>query len=455
MGAIVSQATDATLATAALPANRDEAQHQIQAATVEELEQFIQAYPESVWVPSLRANLGKHYRNIGRYTLALEHWGASWEALKGATDGPAKAEADYVLAHYARLLAEFCRLDALGLLLEETQGRVLDRGPLSQMMGRTREAYTIMRLNPSVAYRCGNLALHRLAASLEAPGYQPRNVLMAPAASFGLSMAMMVELARAGGLDVVAVERIPGEEVPVPCIVHFSQNHYATVVAVEGGRYKVEDPSFRQTHYYEPEAFYAEASGVFLVPRQALSADYRELSTTEAAGVWGRSLPNIVPDDAGDQGCPDGSCSCPAGTGGGGNGGSNGSNGASGSAGCNGGAGGGTGAGGGGGGGGITIDDGRHVGQPGGGRPSSPGGGGGGSGGGSGGGGLIGTGTCPANSTCSSGMPAWRVSEPFINLWIDDTPLAYQPAKGPAVEFTLSYLNPASKRIREADLGLC
>jgi hypothetical protein len=285
LGAIVRQAKDATLAAAALPANRDEVRWQVQTLTVEELEQFIAAYPASTWVPSLRANLGKHYRESGRYTPALEHWGAAWEAMKGAADGPAKPEADYVLAHYARLLAEFCRMEALELLLQETQGRVLDRGPLSQMMVRTREAYTIMRLNPAVAYRCGNLALHRLAATLGTPGYQPRNVLMAAPAPFGLSAAMMVELGRAGGLDLVAVERVSGEEVPVPSIIHFAQNHYATVVGVVNGRCKVEDPSFRQTHYYEPAALNAEASGVFLVPRQALSADCRELTTTEAGGV--------------------------------------------------------------------------------------------------------------------------------------------------------------------------
>jgi hypothetical protein len=210
LGVIVRQAHDATLAAAALPANRDEARHQIQAATVEELERFISAYPESAWVPSLRANLGKHYRDIGRYTLALEHWGAAWEALKGAADGPAKVEGDYALARYARLLAEFCRMEALELLLQETQGRVLDRGPLSQMMVRTREAYAMMRVNPGVAYRCGNLALHRLATTLEVPGYRPRNVLMAAPAPFGLSAAMMVELARAGGLDLMAVERVAG-----------------------------------------------------------------------------------------------------------------------------------------------------------------------------------------------------------------------------------------------------
>src|SRR5208283_4118455 len=58
---------------------------------------------------------------------------------------------------------------------------------------------------------------------------------------------------------------------------------------------------------------------------------------------------------------------------------------------------------------------------------SSGGGGGGGGGGGHGGGG----------SCC--GCPTWTVSEPYINLRLDDEPLGYQPPIGPRVSFHLSY----------------
>jgi RHS repeat-associated protein len=36
-------------------------------------------------------------------------------------------------------------------------------------------------------------------------------------------------------------------------------------------------------------------------------------------------------------------------------------------------------------------------------------------------------------------MPSWFVSEPFLNLWVQDVPLAYTPAYGPAVELRLAY----------------
>jgi RHS repeat-associated protein len=45
----------------------------------------------------------------------------------------------------------------------------------------------------------------------------------------------------------------------------------------------------------------------------------------------------------------------------------------------------------------------------------------------------------PPNPDCPFGMPVWQVSEPFINLWLQDEPLGYQPAIGPRVSFGLNF----------------
>src|SRR5437879_13910515 len=52
--------------------------------------------------------------------------------------------------------------------------------------------------------------------------------------------------------------------------------------------------------------------------------------------------------------------------------------------------------------------------------PSNPGGGGGGPGGPGGGPGSSTPGCNDCNKTLDSGMPDWRVSEPYIQLWIHD-----------------------------------
>ncbi len=42
-------------------------------------------------------------------------------------------------------------------------------------------------------------------------------------------------------------------------------------------------------------------------------------------------------------------------------------------------------------------------------------------------------------STCSSGMATWSVSEPFINLWLTDEPLGYNPGLGYRISFQLNF----------------
>jgi len=45
----------------------------------------------------------------------------------------------------------------------------------------------------------------------------------------------------------------------------------------------------------------------------------------------------------------------------------------------------------------------------------------------------------PGGDDGCPGMPVWRVSEPYITLWLEDEPLGYQPAIGPRISFRLSF----------------
>ena len=45
----------------------------------------------------------------------------------------------------------------------------------------------------------------------------------------------------------------------------------------------------------------------------------------------------------------------------------------------------------------------------------------------------------PFDSRPCSGMPAWRISEPYLNLWIEDEPLSYQSALGDPVTLRLAF----------------
>jgi tetratricopeptide (TPR) repeat protein len=133
---------------------------------LDELEEYLKVRTNSAWAASLDSGLGKHYFDTGRYTLALEHWELAWAATKDYRSGNGKKVADYVLAHWTRLLASLGRYETLVGLIQENRSRVLDRGPLSQMWVRTREAVAEMRQKPGISYQCGTFALNSVAREL-------------------------------------------------------------------------------------------------------------------------------------------------------------------------------------------------------------------------------------------------------------------------------------------------
>lgn len=276
------------------------------------LETFVATAPASPWTPSLRANLGKYQRLHGRHSLALEHWEAAWEATKHYRSGHGKMVADFVLAHWTRLLASLGRYESLESIFNATRQRALDDGPLSQMWSRTYEAFRQMRSHPGLSYQCGTYALDAVARQ----GRSKHNsvaLLEIPSPSAGFTMKKLNEISEQIELGLVAVERQRTEELIVPSVIHWRQNHFGAIVRQQGDFYVVVDPTFEDPQHLTAEEINAEASGYFLIRRDQFKPGWRELTSVEAERVYGRGNPNFMAD-ANDQvcmnGCPPG---CPAG----------------------------------------------------------------------------------------------------------------------------------------------
>ena len=360
------------------------------------LELFVESYPKSAWVPSLRSNLGRYYRNLGRYSLALAYWEAAWEATRLEDAGAGKAVADFTLAHWTRLLASLGRKEVLALLLKENEHRVLDAGPLQQQFNGTKEGYRVMRRNPGVAYRCGTLALHRVAEILQSTSPRLGDVLQTPSPESGFSLSLLKQMADGLQLNLVAVQRSAGQDLVVPSVVHWKLDHYAAITAQEGNRYRVEDPTFEHTIWMDAETINAEASGYFLVPYSKLPSGWRIESPALTDQVRGRGYPSAF-DDAYPEDCPndeDGSEDSDATN--------------------------------------TAAQD--DPGNPSADCPSCAGPGG----------------DAADCSTCDGAdgyaMPVWRVSEPSINLWLVDKPSFYTKANGKrhAVKFVYKQRNSRS-----------
>lgn len=262
---------------------------QIGVAEIDELESFIAARPQSVWTPSLRVAVGKYYRDRGSYTAALDHWEAAWEASKHVTSQPGKAVADGALAHWTRLLASLGRSEKLAELFAGNQERVFSVGRYAQMWARTREGYAQMQRVPGASYKCGVLALNNLAFQLHGTNVQA--IMDARSPTNGFSMEQLWRLGDAHQLGLVAVLRESGNEIVVPSLVHWRQNHYAAVVAKHGDKYEVIDPTFGGRQMMDAETLNTEASGYFMISATAPPPGWRWLSRAEAAQVYGRGCP--------------------------------------------------------------------------------------------------------------------------------------------------------------------
>src|SRR5262249_38405497 len=141
-------------------------------ASLPGLEKFITDHPDSPWLPSLRANLARYYREHGRYTRALQHWELAWNATHAAKHGAAKGVADFTFAHSTRLLGSLGRMDTLRSLYQETQGRTFDSGPLEQIINGTKEGYRDMLMQPGVCFKCGTFALINIGKTLQGPTFE-------------------------------------------------------------------------------------------------------------------------------------------------------------------------------------------------------------------------------------------------------------------------------------------
>jgi len=203
------------------------------------LELFVAAYPNSPWAPSLEANLARYYYENGRYTRALELWQTVWNATGTAQVGSAKQVADFTFAYWTRLLASLGRVDTLATLFQQTEGRVFDSGPLQQVVNSTREALGTMQTQPGICFRCGTFALLSIAKNIKGQYLDANSFLAIPSPQTGFTMTTLLEIARERELDLVPVKWAADKSLVIPSVIHWNQNHYATVTAENNGSYLV------------------------------------------------------------------------------------------------------------------------------------------------------------------------------------------------------------------------
>jgi RHS repeat-associated protein len=286
------------------------------------LTDFLDDQPNSPWRLALLTNLGIAYYRAGYYSKALDAWRQAGELALPVADTVQKPVADRAIGELAYLLARLGRTTELGELLLSVADRAF-YGPATERIAGARGGLAHMQTHPEFCFRCGPLALHQI--KLAVHPHNPQTELIESTASTqrGFSLQQVAELSGRLGLDYQMAFRNEGAAFIVPAVVHLKVDHFAAAICREGGRYLLQDPTFKNDTWATANALQDEASGYFLVPPGELPEGWRSVDAMEAETVWGRGFVPNPPDPPGPcdgntdpcQPCPQGAAGGPEGGG--------------------------------------------------------------------------------------------------------------------------------------------
>ena len=428
--------------------------HAVNNALRDELENFIIEHPSSAYGPGLHVWLGREALLVCGYAQALQHYQAAFQAASASPDPTAIDIALQAGAGLAKLLAITGQLSDLDSLVEMAM-QIRAGRPLDGDWKWAREMRGWVAKHPTEAYKCGLYCLDQLGRFTQPAQFLPKNVTEVSFSTNGYTAADLINVAANAGLHIHAAMFTDTNNVPVPCILHLTSGHFVLVREQRGSFYEINDPVAYAPRWLTAQDIVASASGCVLLSDLKPPSNSSTLITIDpgtAATFRGRCHGGLINDQNDPGHCEaQNPCDCPPGHGGSGGGGHGGPGGPGGNPGSPGGPGGNPGSPGG---------PGGNPGSPGGpgGNPGSPGGPGGnpspgGPGGNPGSPGSPGGNPLPpivgipaptpfATASCSScgdgGMPTWLVSEPYLSLWLFDTPMSYNQAYGPSVDLNLA-----------------
>jgi RHS repeat-associated protein len=255
------------------------------------LRQFLTSHPSSPWRASLLVNLSAVMRRTGHYSRALEDAQGAWALAREASDERPAAVGDRALGEIVELLSRLGRYEELETLLAEVSGREI-LGSATEKVSQAKQALWIMQNRPDVAFRCGPFAMERVFVALNPGVAVPAAIAATPSTSQGTSLAQMHQLSQQIGTNMQMAFRQAGSSIVTPALVHWRSGHFAAIVREEGGRFLVQDPTFGEETWITSAAIDDEASGYFIIPSASLGAGWRSVASAEAAGVWGKGVPN-------------------------------------------------------------------------------------------------------------------------------------------------------------------
>ena len=211
----------------------------------DEVEKFLNDYPDSPWAASLHHAYACFCQRTGRTTKALDHWEAGWKLVKDDTSVKGQRRlGGAILANWMDQLSSLGRHDKLKeLIAVGDQWQFVNHQDREKFLA-AKNSYHLMGTHPEMAFRCGTLALKAVGQTLQPTNQSLENLVNVPSPSNGFSVAALEDMANKYGLNLVAEKRTKGRDLIVPSIVHWRQNHYAAIIGQTNDQYRVIDPTF-------------------------------------------------------------------------------------------------------------------------------------------------------------------------------------------------------------------
>src|SRR5437867_6931855 len=139
----------------------------------------------------------------------------------------------------------------------------------------------------AVPRNCGLGSLYEVAHVLRPNDRNIVAIRIGPDTGEALSMDELVRLSESFQLGLVAMERISGDELPVPSVAHWGNNHFVAILERDGSNYRIFNPALGNARWLPAKQVNAGISGQFLAPADQLIGSWRRLSLAEADAISG------------------------------------------------------------------------------------------------------------------------------------------------------------------------
>jgi len=279
------------------------------ALLTEPLEEWLAANASSPWVASIYLNVGLAHKREGDYAPARRAFEKSLAASAKALALRDRAVGERAVAELLDMELRLGHADAVAALLRTPQANW--GGYAAAAVSRAQADMASMKEQPEDVLRCGLIALSWLLRDQDPKSPAINKVLRERAGRDGIALDRLEAIAGNAGLAMHAVRRRAGEPVPVPSVVHWKEGHYAAVLGMKNGRYRVRDSALPDEILMRPEVLERQSSGYFLVAQKAGQApQWKRVASVESAKVIGSGPTSLTnPNQVGDQGVKSG-CDC-------------------------------------------------------------------------------------------------------------------------------------------------